>query len=351
MRKLGIAMMIVSMLVLVLLPVFGGGQGEAGSGGASGEGSEKPQLGAAMINLSNPFYNNMVIAGDEAAEDFGVDIVWKSAEGSLENEIAIVENFVQQDMDAILIDPIDANAIAPVVEDVDAAGAIPITMGNFVDTPYNVNTLYNDFEDFGTLTDMMAAYIGYEGNVVLLVGSPGNFVSDERQRGFEAAIKDYPDINVLSVQPSDWDPAKGLQIVENWLTSYDDIDAFMCVSDGVTMGAIEAFRNAGRLDEVAIFSYDGNIETSELMKEGVIQGNLLTGSKRVGYWNVKTAALLAKGEIDFQQKMYLPTHFVLTEENAARIEENGMDLSEVSWVVPDEAIRLFDAYREELGPQ
>lgn len=334
--------MLVVMFAVIAAPLFAGGQEEATDG---------PKLGAAMINLSHPFYNNMVIAGDVAADDFGASITWKSAEGSLENQIAIIENFIEQGMDAILIDPIDAKAIAPAIAKVHAAGAIPITMGNFVDTPYNVNTLYNDYEDFKTLTEMMAAYIGFEGNVAVLVGSPGNFVSDMRQAGFEDGVKQFADINVLSLQPSDWDPVKGLQIVENWLTTYPEIDAFMCVSDGVTLGAIEGFRNAGRLDEIAIFSYDGDKETSELMKEGVIQGNLLTGSKRVGYWNVKTAALLASGEIDFEQRIYLPSHFILTPEVVERIESNGFDMSGVNWIEPDEGIRLFDAFQDELGPR
>lgn len=310
-----------------------------------------PVLGVSMIDLNHPFYVQMMNAGDVAADDWGVEVVWQSAEGSLERQLSVVENFIEQGVDCILIDPIDKEGVIPAVNAAAEAGIPVITMGNFVDTPHNVNTLYNDYQDFGTLTDIMAASIGFEGTVVLLVGGVGNFVSDERQRGFEETIANYPDIEVLSIQPSDWDPAKGMEVMENWLTSYENIDAFMCVSDGVTFAALEAIRNAGREDEIKVFSYDGEPAASEMVAAGDMVANLLTGATRVGYWNIKTGAHMAKGET-FDQRIYLPTHFIMTQEVYDDLIEKGFEPPEgFSWVEPEEAIVLFDGYSEELGPQ
>lgn len=319
----------------------------------NGEGQveKKPVLGAAMFDLNHPFYIQMMEAGEVAAEDYGVEVIWQSSDGSLEKEVAIVENFIEQGVDCILIDPIDNKGIIPVVNKATEAGIPVVTMGNFVDAKDNVNTLYPDYDNYATLTEMMAAYLGYEGKVVLLVGARGNWTSDQRQLAFEDTVAKYPNIEVLAIQPSDYDPAKGMQVTENWMTSFREIDAFMCVSDGVTFAAIEAIKNAGRLDEIKVFSYDGEPAASELIKDDTIVADVLTGAKRVGYWNVKVGALLAKGE-KFEHKIYLPTHFVLKEETLKKIKENGFEEpSNFSWVDPDEGIRLFDAYQEELGPK
>jgi ribose transport system substrate-binding protein len=348
-----ISMLLVTLLVIGLLVGCGGQQATEQDDGGEEEQTEqvedtKPKLGAVMIDLNHPFYAAMMEAGNKAAEDYGADITWKSAEGSLEKEIALVENFIEQKVDVILIDPIDAKGIIPVVEKAHEAGVQVITMGNFVDTPYNVNTLYNDYEDTKMLAKMMATYLGGKGNVVLLVGNPGNYVSDMREQGFKDGLAEYPDMNLLSVQPADWDPAKGMEVMENWLTTYPEIDGFFSVSDAVTFAAIEAIKAAGRQDEIAVFSYDGEIEASERIKSGEIIGDLLTGAKRVGYWNVKVAYQMATGE-QVDNKVYLPTHFVASAEAIQMFEEAGI-LEGRSIVEPDEAIRLFDAYQEELGP-
>jgi ribose transport system substrate-binding protein len=336
-----------TLFLCVLLLVSGLSAAFAGGGGEEKREAE-PRLGIVMINLDHPFFANMMAAGALASQDYGVKPIWKSAEGSLEKQIALIENFIQEKVDVIMIDPIDKNAIAPVVVKVHEAGIPVVTMGNFVDTPYNVNTLYNDFEDFKTLTTMMAYYMKQKANVVTLVGGPGNFVSDERQRGFEAGAAQFPNVNVLSIQPSDWDPVKGMKVMENWLTAFPEIDVFMCVSDGVTLGALEPIRNSGRADKIKIFSYDGDTQTSELIKSGEIVADLLTGSKRIGYWNIAVGAMLANGQ-KLPQKVYLPTHFIMTKETAQIIEKNGMDLSKVRWVEPDQAIKLFHDTAE-LGP-
>lgn len=312
---------------------------------------KKPVLGVALFSLGHPFYIQMMEAGKVAAEDWGVEIIWQSVDGSLEKQLAIVENFIEQKVDCILIDPIDNKGIIPAVNKAAEAGIPVVTMGNFVDTPHNVNTLYPDYDNFATLTEMMAAQIGYEGKVVLLVGTRGNWTSDQRQLAFEDTVAKYPNIEVLAIQPSDYDPAKGMQVTENWLTSFPEIDAFMCVSDGVTFAALEAIKNAGRLEELKVYSYDGEPASSELIKNDEIVADVLTGAKRVGYWNIKVGAALAKGE-QFEQKIYLPTHFIIKEDTLRQLKDNGFKEPEgASFVEPDEGIRLFDAYGEELGPR
>jgi ribose transport system substrate-binding protein len=311
--------------------------------------AKKPRMGLAMINLEAPFFANMMTAGAIAAKDYGIDLIWKSAEGSLEKQIAIVENFVQEKVDVIMIDPIDKKAIAPVVIKVHNAGIPVITGGNLVDTPYNINTLYNDYKDYFTLTDIMAHYINKKGNVVLIVGNPGNFVSDERQRGFEESVKRYPNIKVLSIQPSDWEAVKGMKAMENWLAAYPKIDAFMSVSDTPFMGALEPIRNSGREKEIALFGYDGDPPVMELIKKGEVVADLMTGSKRVGYWNVAVGAMLAQGK-KIPRLIYLPTHFILKKETAKLLQSRGLDMSKIDWVEPDEGLRLWERAEEELGP-
>ena len=307
--------------------------------GAAAE-TKQVKIGMVMIDLTNPFFVDMMNGGDLAEkEDGNLEVIWKSAEGSVEKEISLIENFVEQKVDAILIDPLDVDAVKPAMEKAFKAGIPLVTMGNFVDTPYgNISTLYNDRIDYRNLTRILCYYLDSKGNVVHIFGKKGNFVSDERLAGFEEAVKEFPDIKVLAVQPGEWDPALAQRIMEDYLTAYPKIDGLAVWHDGIMYGAITAIRSAGLMDEIKVVSYDGDIESSKMVKSGELVADLLTGAKRIGAWNVKVGAALARGA-KLDQKVFLPTKFVILEDTLNKVMANGFK-EDIQWITPDEAIQI-----------
>src|SRR5690349_18561927 len=117
MSRRAIAGLVVCLLAAVIA-VGGCGSSDDGSTGTSApsgtaqaSGGERMRLGVSMIDLSNPFFVSMRDAGTKAAEDYGVDATFQSADGSLEKQIGVVENFIAQKMDAILINAVDDKGI------------------------------------------------------------------------------------------------------------------------------------------------------------------------------------------------------------------------------------------------
>jgi len=306
---------------------------------ASKKATERVTIGMAMIDLTNPFFVDMMTGGNMAAKEVNAKVLWKSSEGKLENELAILENFIEQGIDCILMDPMDSEAVKPAIEKAYKAGIPIVTMGNFIDTPWgNISTLYNDYRDYYRLTKMLGYYLGQKGKVVHIFGKPGNFCSDERWRGFKDGVKEFPNIEVLSMQPGEWDPALSQRIMEDWLTTYPEIDALSVWHDGIMYSAVTAIKNAGRLDEITVISYDGDPESSQMVLDGELIADLLTGARRIGAWNVKVGAALARGE-KLSQKLYLPTQFVIKKETLDLMRQNGFD-EDIDWITPEEAIRI-----------
>lgn len=333
MRKLGR----VTMLVLCIMALAAAVTGVGAAG--------KPKVGFVAIDLTHPFFVRMMYSANRAAQDFGVDIVWKSAEGSLEKQLALVENFIQQKVDCIAIDPIDKVGVIPAVLKAKSAGIPVVTSGNFVDTDWNVNTLYNDRADCRMIARFIGVKLNGKGNVCAIIGGKGNFVSDEREAGFLEGMKEFPGIKVLSVQPSDWDPVKGMKIMENWLASYPKIDAVFWVSDAVGLGAVQAIRAAGRMKEMLLFGYDGDEEVVDMIEKGEVVTDLLTGAERVGYWNAMVCAQLAKGQ-KLDRILRLPTYVVTSAENAALFKKAGI---EARYILPSEWEKYAQGYRTEFG--
>lgn len=341
------------LLVLVLvLGVFAGcgekKEGDEPSAAAANNSTEstdapsgdKINIGVAMLDMTQEFFVNMIEGGDTAAKEYDINLIWKSADSNLDKQIAVIENFIEQGVNCILIDPYDSTGLIPVCEKAQEAGIPVISMGNYIDSPAVTSNLYNDYQDTKLVSEFLAKLIGEEGELGFLYGAAGNFVSDERQRGFEDAMAEFPNIKYTSL-PVGWDTATTLKVTQDLLASNPNIKGIHSFSDGNTIAVYQAVEQAGKTSDVLITSYDGNKDASQSVIDGKYVCTVLTGAKRVGYWNVKLGVELAKGE-ELPQKNYLKSHLVLSDDYKAKFEEWGLGYDGLSIISPEEAIVMFD---------
>jgi ribose transport system substrate-binding protein len=319
--------------------------GDAGASTTKAQGGGKT-LGVVAIDLQNSFFVRMKQAGDQAAKDYGVKTTWQSAEGSLEKQVSIIENMVRQKVGAILLDPVDKNAVKPAIAKATAAGIPVITMGNKVQADGNYNTLYPDAPNMSMVARSLGASIGGKGQVGLLVGARGNWVSDTREKAFvDTMKKEYPNVKVVSVQPTDWDPTKATDAVTTWLTTYPDLNGIGCFADSVCVAAHAAAQAAGK--DLKFGSHDGDAEMLPFVEDGSDVLNVLTGAGRVGYWNIAVAARLTKGE-KLPHDLYLPTFFITTDKTKGELAAKGIELPDS--ITPEQARKESDAYGQQFGP-
>lgn len=303
-------------------------------------GGDDITLGVAALDLTSDFFVSMIEGGDEAAAEEGVEVLWKSADSNLDKQIALIENFIQQGVDCILIDPYDSTGLIPVCEQAAAAGIPVISMGNLIDSEAVTCTLYNDYQDTYTVGKIMAEMLEGKGEVAVLYGAAGNFVSDERQRGFEEAIAEYPDMKCTSL-PVGWDTSTTLKTTQDLLASNPNIVGIHSFYDGVTTAVYRAVDQAGKTDDIIITSYDGSKEGSQAVIEDKYLCTVLTGAKRVGYWNVKMAVKLANGE-ELEHKNYLKSHLIMKDDLKEKVEGWGIGYDGMSIITPETGITMFD---------
>lgn len=308
--------------------------------------AQEKVLGLAAIDLQNSFFVRMKEAGDVATTDYGVKATWQSAEGSLEKQVGIIENFINQGVSAILVDPIDKNAVVPVLQKAAAAGIPVITMGNKVEAGENYSTLYPDYENMSMVARAIGATLGGEGEVGLLVGARGNFVSDTREKGFvETMAKEYPNIKIVGIEPTNWDAAKATNAAQTWLTTYPDMKAIACISDSLCLAADSVASAMG--SELIYGGYDGDAEMKDLIDSGKMVIDVLTGAYRVGYWNIAVAARLANGE-EMPKDLFMPTYFITSDETAEKLKAAGVTFD---YINTEKAATEAQNYTAQLGPQ
>lgn len=294
-----------------------------------GDGGEKEQkmtgftFGAAMISLNAPIWIELMDAGDECAAEYDSTVIWKSAEGSLENQIALIEGFIEQKVDVILIDPIDAVALVPVIQEALRAGIPFVTMGNLVkggidDETYNVSTTYPDVRDTAALTDMIIAAGGPGKTYIGIAGIVGNFVSDTRKQAFidtcVAAGVDY-----LAAEGM-WDPTTNLKVTEDMVQQAgDNLGGMYNLDDSMALISLQATPPG-----LPVAGHNGEAAAFDKIDSGEMLCTVLIGGRHIGYWNILTAVQLAQG-VNLPPQVYLKTFMVMSDENKALYWDGNLD--------------------------
>jgi ribose transport system substrate-binding protein len=330
--------------VAVLLAVSACGGGNEGGGG-SPEKAGAPNIGVAMINLTLPFFVDMRKAGDQIADAYGVNVTWQSADGTLEKEISIVQDFIAQKKDVIMIDPLNAKALAPVVNQATQAGIKVVTMGNKVPATGNRNTLYPDHDNFVLTARILGNALQGKGKVLFLIGAVGNYVSDTRQKAFEATMKqEFPGIQVIT-QPTNFDSSTAANVTQTVLTNNPDLAGVASISDGLTLPALKVLQRANKLG-IPFVTNDGDPAVYPYLEKGQVLSDVLTGSLRVGAWNTAVGSRLAKGS-DFPTDLFMPTYVVSSDGSAQKIKASGVQFEHIT---PARAKEVAQNYVEEFGP-
>lgn len=278
---------------------------------------EKIVIGFSPPSFVSPYWTYMKLFAEKEAERQGVELITVAPKDhtDFEGQIAILENFVQRGVDAIIMGVVDKAAVVPGQLRANEAG-IPIVILNQINPqPGNVEIasyIGGSGIGGGMLLGQWTVDTFKEANVVIIEGIPGEG-SNERIDGWTVITKYYPQIKILGSQIANWDEGKAMEVMENFLEAYPDIDYVFAANDSMALGAITAAKGAGRLSEIKFSGYDATLEALQSIKKGELTSTVIQPTKEQGEWGVQTAIKLAKGEtVPFRQRVPIN---LITQEN------------------------------------
>lgn len=190
-------------------------------------------------------YNDAATARmDEAYSDSEL-ILSPTGLGEADTQVGTIEDLLVQQPDILIITPL--TDVAGPVERAAAEGTPVLLCTGTAETDAYVTRVDRDNNLNGKLgAEWIAREIGYEGNVILLGGPAGTPTAEARLQGAIEVFDSYPDIEILGQEYTNWDAADGQTAMQSFLTQFDDIDAVWTDGAGQAVGAIEAYKDAGR---------------------------------------------------------------------------------------------------------
>jgi ribose transport system substrate-binding protein len=142
-----------------------------------------------------------------------------------------------------------------------------------------------------------AQQLNCKGNVVEIQGIAGISVTNQRSQGFRDAIKQCNGgINIVASQPADFDPAKGLTVMQNILQAQKSIQAVYTHDDDMAQGVVQAIKNAGRDKEMWLTGVGGSKQAMDQIKQGGLYRATFMYNPTMAASAVNLARLLAKNQ-------------------------------------------------------
>ncbi|HEY4143280.1 MAG TPA: sugar ABC transporter substrate-binding protein [Pseudolabrys sp.] len=220
-------------------------------------------------NQTNPFFESVRVGAAKAAASVGAKVIQyvPIKPDSIPEQLSQVEDAIVKKPNALLFTPVDYKALVPAIEKVNAAG-IPVT--GLTDKLAGGNVVsFIGAEDyrlaFETGQSLLKA-MGGKGNVVALEGVKGAISNTDRMKGFTDVLKQYPNVKLLTSQPANYQRLQALQVMENIMQSYPQIDGVFAANDAMATGVVEAMSAANR--KALVVGINGSQEAIDLIKAG-----------------------------------------------------------------------------------
>ena len=269
-------------------------------------------LVASVINTTNPYMASNIEGAKAMSKKLGIPLEIVNSNGSSQTEISSILAVLASGKKPIMFVNTVASSDAPTIVDAvgKAGGFVTIWWNKPADYhPADVGNHFVAFQKHPGISSgecgakAIAEAIGKKGGVIGLPGVQDSTTSQTRVAGFLQEMKKYPDIKVLDMRPSNWDPQLGAKNARDLIVKFgSDINGVWAADDGMQIGAMQAFENAGLLDKVK-FASDGLYpKTLEDITSGR-GGNAIVGETfHRGYMasavGLYTAYLAATGKID-----------------------------------------------------
>ncbi len=300
----------------------GGGKESSSDGGDSGETQKKEgsySIGATYYTLQTEFCMRMDNYAKKYCKENGINYTSYDGNNDANEQLKQVETMITDGVDAIILNPQDADACAACVDAADEAG-IPV---------FGVNTMVNSdkltayvgSQDVGAGEEIMQFMIDYMKkdafNIVVLEGPMGQSAQLQRWEGINNVLADNKGIEILAYDTANWSRSEAMTLMETWLTTYGDkIDAVVAENDEMALGARQAIEDGGY--DIPCIGIDGITDAVAAVKEGrMIASDFQDAEGQIS--GAIDAAVKVLGGEEVEKEIWIPFQMI-TKDNAAEYE-------------------------------
>jgi ribose transport system substrate-binding protein len=280
---------------LLLLPVL-----LAGCGGAKSD-----VIAVIPKGTTHEFWKSVHAGAVQASRELGVRIEWKGPlkEDDREEQIKVVENFVNLGAKGIVLAPLDDKALRAPVANAVRAGIPVVIIDSDLDSQDHASFVATDNRKGGELAgEQLGKLLGGRGDVLLLRYAEGSASTMNREAGFLDAIARFPGIRVVSkdryggaTTESAMKESESLINAHKGPDGALTVQGIFCPNESSAFGMLVALQQAGQAGKVKFIGFDSSPKLVEALEKGHLHATVVQDPIRMGYLGVVTLVEHLKG--------------------------------------------------------
>jgi ribose transport system substrate-binding protein len=267
------------------------------SAGGGGSDPEALTIGISMSTLENPFFGTVKDGAVAYADELGIKTLVADAQNDTQKQLNDVQDLITKGADYIILNPVEPESATAIVELANDRNIPIITLDRSSSGGDVASHIASDNVEGGRLIcEWLGDKLGGEGQLAVLEGISGTSPELDRDEGCNAALEAFPGIEEVASQPADWDREKGYTVTQNLLQANPALTAVFGRNDLAALGAVEALKQAGKLQDVTVISFDGITDALESIKAGELSATVVQDPILMGQTAVDTAIALSEGK-------------------------------------------------------
>lgn len=288
-KKLGFLALFLSMVLLL------GACGKTGLGNSSASSSKEVtkkaakdlKLGVSISTTNNPYFVAMKDGLDKFAGEKKVSLKVADAQDDAARQADDIQNFISQNVDAILINPVDSKAVVSSIKAANSANIPVILIDRGSEGGDVLTTVASDNVEAGKMAaEFVVKELGEKAKAFELSGVPGASATVDRGKGFNKIAKTKLDI--LSSQSANFDRAKALNTAQNMIQGHKDVQVIFAQNDEMALGAAQAVKSAG-LKDILLVGIDGQPDAHDAIENGDITATIAQQPAKMGEIAIQAA--------------------------------------------------------------
>lgn len=161
-------------------------------------------------------------------------------------QISDIENFIEQQPDAIVVEPLGRAASTTVIRRAISAGIPVVLCANGIEGDDFTARVDVDFYEVAYKSGVgLAELMGGEGKVVVFNGIAGVDSTETWQAAALDALSNYPGVEIIATEYAQWNIATAKQKMEAIMAANPEIDGVWAGGGEMALGAALAFEDAG----------------------------------------------------------------------------------------------------------
>jgi ribose transport system substrate-binding protein len=245
------------------------------------------------------FWQSVHAGAQKAGQELGYEIYWNGPERETDRErqIQIIEDFIVQKVDGIVLAPLDRKALVPTVEKLYSL-KIPCAIADSgIDTDKYVCFAATDNYQGGVIAARhMGEILQGKGKVVVVKYVPGSGSTTERENGFMDTIKkEFPGIQIADSKYGQDTVETALSATEDLLTRNPDLQGLFACNASTAVGALQGLQSQNRT-AVKMVGFDAEKALLDGLRAGQIDSLVVQNPFKMGYEGVKAVVSSIKGE-------------------------------------------------------